>query len=144
MSKDIVEVIIPVHGIRLTLSDAMERFLDIHKIGVIGAIAEAMRLAVASDTRFDSNLLYQHINYTNYGRCRDVVRDVAYPKFSDAEAKDLYTRIITIVYDGLYPYLYIATRPLYRVTDLVTLDIIDYKLLDNAYYIKAEIDHLPF
>ena len=144
MSVDVTEFILPLDGIRYKLTPVMHHFLTVHQLGIIGALEEALRLTMSSDTRFDSNMLVHHINYTAFLKMRDVLRDIIYPRFTDAEAKDLYTRTITLMYDQLYPYLWIATRPLYRVTDMITISITEHRYLDDAVYIKAEIDYLPF
>ena len=143
MSVDVTEFILPLNGIRHRLTPTMLHFLVVHDLGLHGAIEECLRLAMSSDTRFDSNMLVHHISYVVLHRIRSTKTNL-YPPYSDAEANDLYTRCITMIYDNLYPYLWIATRPLYRVSDMTSVTITDHRYLDDAIYIKAEIDYLPF
>ena len=105
---------------------------------------DIVKRSASSNAPMMPNMLVHHINYTAFLKMRDVLRDIIYPRFTDAEAKDLYTRTITLMYDQLYPYLWIATRPLYRVTDMITISITEHRYLDDAVYIKAEVDYLPF
>lgn len=143
MSADISEFILPLNSIRHRLTPTMHHFLIVHGLGLHGALEECLRLAMSSDTRFDSNMLVHHINYTVFHRVRATKKDI-HPAYTDAEANDLYVRCITMIYDNLYPYLWIATRPLYRVTDMANITITDHRYLDDAIYIKAEVDYLPF
>jgi hypothetical protein len=144
MSADIAEFILPLNGIRNKLTPTMIHFLVVHEIFLHGALEECLRLALSSDTRFDSNMLVHHISYVNIRQIRTTKRDAIHPAYSDAEATDLYTRCITLIYDNLYQYLWLATRPLYRITDAVNVTITKHRYLDDSVYIKAEVDYLPF